>query len=252
MKILTAADGFGDSVAGPAWYPDFWKWPRILGLMTKGLEILDLCRYGAGNEYLSWNVRQNHHDADLLLIQWAIPNRLDLVLEHRDPVAQKWHEKIVCDPIYHSNTQEVGHNRWWLSSGSTVDWVEQYHSCMISQRQHEIRSTVWIEYTHRLLRDRSHGFLLTADSEYLQEADVDVDTWIWHDAWKGMDDWRHHSKYSDLDLGLTQPIPLIHFDFIKCFIMPRFDLPWRSVREIDAVESMLLRKYNDCKDQKPK
>ena len=93
--------------------------------------------------------------------------------------------------------------------------------------------------------------MLTYESQYLQDVDVDSNTWIWHDAWKGMHDWRYHSRYQDLDLDLTQPIPLIHFDFIKCHIMPRFDLPWRSDNELATVEKMLLTHYNECKDKKP-
>lgn len=252
MKLLVAADGFGDSRACPDWYPDYIKWPRILGLMTKQVEITDLCRYGAGNEYIAWCVRQHYSQADMILVQWAIPNRLDLVLSHEINARDVWLEQIKQDPIYRDNIMKVGQDQWWISSASTSARVQEYHRQIISYRQHTIRSMMWIEYVHRLLREKPHGFMLTPDSEYLRTVDVDPDTWIWHKAWHGLDSYRHHSKFRDLDLKLAQPIPLIHFDFIRTFMMDKYDLPWRNARELDAVESMLLRKYNECKDKRPR
>lgn len=251
LKILALADGFGDSQICPSWYPEFHKWPTILKLMTKDIEVIDFCRYGAGNEYMVSCLRHNYQVADLVFIQWAIPYRLDLILAHERPMLDEWIAKINSDDVYKNNFQDIGQDRWWMSSGSTVDWVKDYRNKFISRRQHQTRSKIWAEYAHGLLKSKKHGFLLAYDGEYLQDADIDPDVWVWHEPWKGMHDWRFHSHYSDLDLGVTQPIPLIQFDFIKEFIMPKFDLPWRSEREIQAVESMLVRKYNQYKDQKP-
>lgn len=252
MKILCLADGFGDSQAYPVWYPDYFKWPRILGLMLKHVEILDFCRYGAGNEYLLWNLRQHHQHADVVLVQWAMPNRLDLLLHHTPEVRQIWQQKILQDPIYNDNIITVQDHQWWLSSASGVDWITQYHSNIMCLQQQQIRSMMFVEHAHSMLKGKSHGFMLTNDSDYLKNVDVTADTWIWHRPWHGMDSWRHHSEYNYLDLGLDQPIPLIHFDFIKKFIMPRFDLPWRRQRDIDAVESMLLRKFHNSIPSKPR
>ena len=52
MKLLTLADGFGDSGTAPVWYCDFFKWPEIIKLMTHELDVVNLSRYGAGNEYI--------------------------------------------------------------------------------------------------------------------------------------------------------------------------------------------------------
>lgn len=251
LKILTLADGFGDSVACPPWYPEYHKWPAILKLMTRGVDIIDLCRYGAGNEYMLSCLQHNYQKADIIFIQWALPYRLDLMLAHQQPVLDQWHAKISTDEIYKDNFQTIGQDRWWIPSASTVDWVKDYRDKFISKKQHQSRSRIWIEYAHNLLKSKQHGFLLTPDSEYLQGVNVDPDVWIWHEPWRGMHDWRYHSEYKHLDLGVTQPIPLIQFDFIRRFIMPKFDLPWRSKRDLQGVESMLMRKYNQYKDQKP-
>ena len=66
-----------------------------------------------------------------------------------------------------------------------------------------------------------------------------------------MCEFRFESIYADLDLGLTQPIPLIHFDFIKQFIQPKFNLPWRNDRDIQAVENMLFKSYKESIKNKP-
>jgi hypothetical protein len=250
MNILTIADGYGDSVACPAWYPDYFKWPKLLQLMTKGTTVIDLCRYGAGNEYIVNCLKHNSDPADVVFVQWAMPNRLDLVLCHPPDVLQQWQQKIQDDPIYSDNVIGLKNENWWLSSSSTVDWVQTYHHT-ISSRQHELRSQIWIEYADRFLENKPHGFLLTSNSEYLSEVQIDPDKWIWHQPWKGMHDWRFHSRYKDLDLGLVQPIPLIQFDFVREFFMPKFDLSWRNEKELQAVENLLFKKHNACKDKKP-
>jgi hypothetical protein len=88
-------------------------------------------------------------------------------------------------------------------------------------------------------------FFNADDILYLKDK-IKNNNWLWHAPWQGMSDFISKSKYSELDLGLVQPIPLVAFDFIKNYIMPTVNLPWRSNREIDAVESMLYRKYQEA------
>jgi len=81
MNLLTLADGFGDSVAVPTWYPKYYKWPKIIELMTCGLTVNNFSKYGAGNKYLVNVLKQHIKSSDAVLVQWAQPNRLDLVLD---------------------------------------------------------------------------------------------------------------------------------------------------------------------------
>lgn len=249
MKLLTLADGYGDSVAVPTWYPGFLKWPEIIKFITKGVELDNLSRYGAGNEYISQCFRQ-HLNHDVVLIQWAVPERLDLVLDHQSTF---WTEQISSDKVYNNNIVNLGQDRFWLSSSSMLDPVQEYHKKFISARQHRLRSQLLIEHATLLMlyRNIKHKFLLTCDSEYLQSSITDQSNWCWHEQFKGMDSFRTKSKFAELDLGLTQPVSLIQFDFVKQFIMPQLDLPWRSNREIDAVENMLHRKYKEAVALKP-
>jgi hypothetical protein len=251
INLLTIADGFGDSKAVPAWYPDYIKWPEIIKLMTRGVNLHNLSRYGAGNEYIIQCLRNNLPNKQLVIVQWAIPNRLDLVLGHNSEYTGYWSQQISSDPIYNNNVLPLGNTHIWISSSSTVPAVQEYHKKYISLQQHQMRSQMYVEYATLLLKDIPHGFMLTTTSEYLKETVTDYHSWMWGHPFQGMCEFRYNSKYAELELGITQPIPLVHYDFIKKFIMPKFDLPWRSNLEIQAVENMLFRKYNEALKNKP-
>lgn len=247
MKLLTLSDGNGDSTATPTWFLNYLKWPEIIKLMTKGLELKNCSRYGAGNEFIVNQLKQNIDWADTAIIQWAQPNRLDLVLAHVDPT--HWNNIIANDEIYKNNIVECGTNKFWLSSGSTSKEIKNYHLQYISSKQSQMRSQLFVEYAKLLLmqHDVNYRFMLVEHSEYLQ---VDA-SWVWHSPWQGLREFRTKSKYSSLDLDVAQPIPLIAFDFIKQHVMPDINLPWRNNKEIDAVENMLYRHYINALKNKP-
>jgi hypothetical protein len=242
MRLLALSDGYGDSVAVPCWYPKYWKWPEIIKLMTKDLELDNRSRYGAGNEFIVNQLKQHFDSADTVIIQWARPDRLDLVLAHDDPAV--WHDIIARDAVYKDNVVDDGVNKFWISSGSTAPEIQQYHQKYISVTQHQLRSQLYVEYAKLLLEQRGidYRFMLVDNSEYLG---IDAN-WICHEHWKGMSDFKRKSKYSSLDLGILQPTPLVAFDFIKQYVMPNIDLQWRNNREIDAVENMLYRHYQEA------
>lgn len=251
IKLLTLADGFGDSVAVPDWYPRYIKWPEIIKLMTKGVDVVNLSRYGAGNEYIVQCLRNNFQNKDAVLIQWAQPDRLDLVLAHETDISEYWNQTIAGDKVYSNNTVNIGNDKIWISSNSKTAGVREYHKKFISKRQHQIRSQLFVDYAKLLLANVQHGFLLTKTSTYLKETVDTEHNWFWHKSFFGMCEFRFDSNYAELDLGLTQPIPLIHFDFIRQFIQPKFDLPWRREQEIQAVENMLYKHYNESAKNKP-
>jgi hypothetical protein len=246
MNLLTIADGFGDSNIGPNWYKDYTKWPEIIKLMTRGVNLVNLSRYGAGNEYIINCLRNHRHGQDLVLIQWAQPTRLDLILSHNKQYTKFWHDEIKSDPVYKDNIVQIGQDNMWLSSGSSVNTITEYHNKFIGCRQQQLRSQLYVDYAKLLLNNVSHGFLLSSASEYLSDTINDYSCWHWHNKFQGMCEFRHQSKYADLDLNLTQPIPLVQFDFIRQLLQPRLNLPWRSETEINAVEKMLFQKYQDA------
>ena len=150
MKLLTIADGFGDSQAVPPWYPGFLKWPEIINLMTKGVELLNLSRYGAGNEYIMQCLRNNLNGQDQILVQWANPDRLDLVL---DTNREFWDEQIQSDAVYNSNLKEVNGVQYWISSDSKNPYVLEYHKKFITSKQHQLRSQMFVEHATLLLNN---------------------------------------------------------------------------------------------------
>jgi hypothetical protein len=242
MRLLTLSDGYGDSVAVPNWYPKYWKWPEIIQLMTNGVDLNNRSRYGAGNEFIVNQLKQHIDTADVVVIQWAQPNRLDLVLDHPDPTF--WQSVIDNDPIYNNNVLDCGSDRFWISSASNAPAVVQYHQQYITIKQHQLRSQIYVEYAKLLLEKYKidYRFMLVDDSKYLGiEAN-----WICHEPFKGMSDFKHKSKYCGLDLGMVQPIPLVAFDFIKQYIMPSIDLSWRTDKDIAGIENMLYRHYQEA------
>lgn len=242
MKLLTIADGFGDSSAVPKFYPKYWKWPKIISLMTKGLSLIDCSRYGAGNEFIVSQLKQHVGSVDRAIVQWAKPDRLDLILSNNLP--DFWKEVIDSDPVYKDNVVMCGDNTFWISSDSKTDAVKDYHKRYISLKQHQSRSQMYVEYAKLLLESSNvdYRFMLTENSQYLN---VNAN-WMCHEPFKGMSDFNRKSKYYHLDLGFVQPIPLVAFDFIKQHIMPSIDLCWRSDKEIDAVENMLYKHYQEA------
>ncbi len=242
MNLLTLSDGYGDSMAVPDWYPKYWKWPKIIQLMTKGVDLNDRSRYGAGNEFIVNELKQHINTANVVIIQWAQPNRLDLVLAHTNLTF--WQNVIDSDPVYSNSVLDSGSDKFWISSASKTDAVVKYHQQYITIRQHQLRSQIYIEYAKLLLEQHKidYRFMLVDNSEYLG---VDAN-WICHGPFKGMSDFKSKSKYCDLDLGMVQPVPLVAFDFIKQYIMPNINLPWRNTRDIDAVENMLYQHYQEA------
>jgi hypothetical protein len=251
MNLLTIADGFGAHNLFPDWYPDYTKWPELIRLMTRGVNVVNLSHQGVGNEYIAHRLRNNVAGIDAALIQWVPPDRLDLVLAHQPRYEKFWTEQIASDPVYNNNVVQVDQHRMWISSVSKIPAVTEYHQKYINMQQHQLRSQLFVDYATLLLKNIKHGFLLTKTSKYLEHTVSDHSRWIWHEKFQGMCEFRHVSRYAELDLGITQPIPLIQFDFVRQFIQTKFDLPWRSERDIQAVENMLFRKYQEAIKKRP-
>jgi hypothetical protein len=250
INLLTLADGFGDSCASPPWYPEYTKWPEIIKLMTKGVNLTNMARYGAGNEYIINCLKANLLNKDKILIQWAMPNRLDLVLDNNNSIY--WEEAISKDLVYSDNILEINNAKFWISSASTNTDVIEYHKKYIGVKQHQLRSLIYIDYARILLETAGidYKFFLTVGDTYLTDL-PNKNNWVWHDPYMGMHEFRYHSRYADLELGVTQPLPLVQFDFIQQHILPSMDLPWRSQNEINAVGNMLYRKYQQYAKNKP-
>ena len=254
IKLLTIADGFGDSGATPPWYRNFTKWPELIQRMTKNVKLTNLSRYGAGNEYMVECLRANIDSADIVLFQWTHPYRLDLLLGHGDEAQAFWEGEIKKDAVYNNNVLSINNDRYWISSASKNQYIQDYHNRYISRLQHQRRTELQIEYAAMLLekKNKAFKFLLTYPLPFLRSMDIDKDNWIWHEEYKSMEDFRSVSKYAHLDLkSYVQPIPLIQFDFIRQHIMPRLDLEWNSAKELDDLETFLYNSHTEAMKNQP-
>ena len=82
QKILCVGDGFGKGHIWP-------MWPQLLPKIVDNVEIDNLCEVGAGNEYISNCVIDacERKKYDLVLVQWALSNRLDIVKNNENNIA---------------------------------------------------------------------------------------------------------------------------------------------------------------------
>lgn len=247
MRLLAISDGFGDSNSAPQWYQKYYRWPDLVRFMTAGVEVVNVSRWAAGNEYMTNQLKSRYKQFDCALIQWTVPNRFDMLLTEKNH--NHWKPIIESDPLYKHTVVDWDKQKFWLSSDSPLPEIRNYHQQYVSKEQHQMRSQLYIEYAKLLLEseNKKHGFMLVENSEYLN---VDAN-WLWHEPRKGMNDFKKQSRYWELDLGFYNPLPLISFDFVKNFVMPNIDLNWRNARDIDAVENMLYRHYQEALKNRP-
>jgi hypothetical protein len=254
MRLLTLSDGFGDKTATPTWYRNFAKWPELIQQMANNVELTNLSRYGAGNEYIVECLRANVDDADMVLCQWTHPHRLDLLLGHDPNIRDFWQEQIDQDLVYNKNVLTIKNKDYWITSASKNEYIQDYHTRYISKPQHNARSELYVDYATMLLekKNKPFKFLLTYSLPFLKDIHINKDNWIWHKEYKSMEDFRNYGKYAELDLKTyVQPIPLIQFDFVRQYIMPRVDLEWHSTKELDNLETFLYNSHKEAMKKQP-
>jgi hypothetical protein len=254
VNLLTIADGYGDSNATPPWYRNYIKWPKLVQQMAANVNLTNLSRYGAGNEYMVECLRAHIDSADMILFQWTQVNRLDLLLDHTPDIQSFWQEQIDKDPVYNENVLSIKNDSYWISSASKNEFIQAYHNKFISYPQHQNRTELYIDYATMLLekKNKSFKFLLTYSLPFLKDMDINKDNWVWHKDYTGMENFRYYSKYADVDLKTyVQPCPLIHFDFIKQYIMPKIDLQWHSTEELGKIENNLYNSHKEAMKNKP-
>ncbi len=98
QKILCVGDGFGKGHIWP-------MWPQLLPKIVDNVEIDNLCEVGAGNEYISNCVIDacERKKYDLVLVQWALSNRLDIVKNNENNIAKM----ILQDQTYNTKYSNV-------------------------------------------------------------------------------------------------------------------------------------------------
>lgn len=212
-RIVTAGDGFSANHIWP-------MWPHILQMTTVDTDVVSLGRIGAGNEYIFNSVLAAiDQPTDLVIVQWAMSNRLDLIVDTPAKMAV-----VGQDPVYNENI----YDNWWLSSASTQDYVRRYHTEYIGTIQSRLRTKNYIISLAAILKSRKIPFLFTTTytSEHYPNRDIDWTDWVWHEPGQGMQEYSLLPEFKDTRLTQVQPSPLVHLTWLQQVLKPQVDLTW--------------------------
>lgn len=235
FTIVTAGDGFAAGHIHP-------MWPQLLQMLVKNCRVINLGKPAAGNEYI-FNAVLNTLDritgVDLVLVQWAQCQRLDLILdtEFKDIVANR-------DPVYHFNQYIMGHYKWWLSNASQQEYVQRYHQKYIGFSQALLRTENYQRSLGTILNSQGipYRFFSTYDIEGQISSPVYQNyPWIWHIPGRGME---HYSKRPTFELTRgteVQPSTEVHFNWILDVLEPALQIDW----DYERIDQLKQKYQND-------
>jgi hypothetical protein len=211
--IITAGDGFAANHIWP-------MWPRLLSQHIPDSQTISLGKPAAGNEFIFNSVLYaiRERRPDLVLVQWAQSQRLDLIVDNdhkRDTALQ--------DEVYHHNLYPVDKNTWWLSNASTQSYVRQYHSEYIGYTQALSRTRNYIISLAAVLRARQipFKFFSTYDVEFYPDTDIDWTHWVWHTPGRGMEHYSRQERFADIRGTEVQPSTAVHDAWLQQVLLPR-------------------------------
>jgi hypothetical protein len=216
-NLLVISDGNGID-------NNFKKWPFYLSLLlSKTHKIINRSVVGASNELIFLQLCEtvNSIQIDQAIIQWSIPNRVDVVLD------SFWSDQAQIDPVYHFNIIKSNNNNWWVTSGSANPYIQDYHKRYIKYWQALQRTQAFIMAAAELLKSRNieFAFSLCYDYDFIDPNKDIISSypWISFNGLKGYSEFRNHSKHRQYDTGLPQPHTLINLDWINTVLKPCVD-----------------------------
>lgn len=210
--IITAGDGFAANHIWP-------MWPRLLSKYMPDHQIISTGKPAAGNEFIFNSVLSaiSYKTPDLVLVQWAQCQRLDLLVDNQDK-----RDTALQDEVYHHNLYRIEKNEWWLSNASTQNYVRQYHSEYIGHKQALSRTKNYIISLAAILHSREipFRFFSTYDVECYPDSDIDWDHWAWHEAGKGMEHYSRQPQFVDIRGSEVQPSTAVHDAWLQEVLVP--------------------------------
>lgn len=217
-NLLIISDGNGVDT-------DFKKWPQYLQvLLRRSHHVINKSIIGASNEtiYLLLAEAITQIDIDYAIVQWSIPNRLDVVID------SFWAGELEKDQKYGFNTTHHNNKKWWVTSASNNQNIQLYHKKYIDSWQAVQRSQSYMISAAELLKTNKidFAFSLCYNFNFKDPVANQLDTypWIWHEKYQGISEFRHISKFKNFDKGLSQPHTLIQLDWIKNVLIPNTTL----------------------------
>ena len=182
---------FGDGFAANHIWPE---WPAILAALYSNIECKNFGVVGAGNEFITSAIIAAHKEdpTAFFIVQWAMPNRFDKLLEDNS-----WNDIIKNDPVYHFNTTTLNNQKWWISSASRQQDIQQYHTHYIQAKQAELRSINYMYLASNLLKNQSIFFSTTHMQHYSTQ-----------------------DRFNNTRQQEVQPSPFVHICYIEEEILP--------------------------------
>jgi hypothetical protein len=191
-KIFCFGDGFATGHIWP-------EWPQILQTLVPEHQVINTAGIGAGTEFLVSgfvDLIDLMHDS-IVIFQWPGAARFDKLVED-----DSWQNIIANDPTYHFNVNVDAQGRnWWLSSASTVQDVQCYHSLYVQQSQHNRRQQVY-------------QTLVSQTASNLNCQIVHTSTW-------SADTFSQHDRFRSTRQTQVQPSPIVHFYWLIEQIIPQ-------------------------------
>lgn len=234
--LLTISDGNGVD-------NDFKKWPFYLKLLlSKTHTIINRSVVGASNEFMFMQLCEAvyNHDIDHAIIQWSIPNRVDIVAD------DFWKKQAQQDPVYHFNIVKNNEQTWWVTSRSENDYIQEYHNKYIKYWQALQRTQSYMMAAAELLKFKKIDFIFSLCYNYEFENPnkniLDSYPWLTCNNNKGYSDFRHISKFSKFDKNLAQPHTLINLDWINTVVKPNTSFVDYDERNYLSLEQTLIKK----------
>jgi hypothetical protein len=211
--IYTFGDGFA---AGHIWP----EWPQFIELTT-GQSTINYGHIGAGNEFIfNCAVKASliANSSDIFLVQWAIPNRFDKLIED-----QTWNDLHKSDPIYKEIQATQFNQTWWSTSASELDKISEYKSFYVQDQQAVNRSILYMISLSKMLDflNIKHVYFLTYNFDYSQHQNYDDLVKLpWVDLTSSMQDWSKNLPERGNEI---QPAPKVHFKYVVEKILPKLD-----------------------------
>jgi len=231
MKIYTFGDGFASGHIWP-------EWPQLLDALTDSVE--NYGHIGAGNEFIfncAIKASLNATKDDLFIVQWAMSNRFDTLLEDEYSTTIKQ-----ADPIYKDIEATVFGQTWWSSSASELNEITNYHK-LVGMEQAKNRSRLYaISLSNTLtLLGIKHLYFSTYAVDFL---DNSTSTLPWVDT-DGMENYSQQFANRGVEV---QPSPIIHLKYLIEKILPELDIEIKQ--EItDIIQRITFTPYDKDRDQ---
>jgi hypothetical protein len=213
-NLLVLSDGNGVD-------NEFKKWPTLLKLLTtKQYNVINKSVVGASNDMILMQIADavKNENIDYAIVQWTIPDRLDVM------ATPFWQEQAQNDSVYSFNIVNTNDLSWWVTSASTNPHIRLYHDCYVTYAHATVKSQQLMLAAAELLKHHGIEFVFSLCYAFefteIYKDILNSYPWVWHEANKGLHDFRFASEFLPYDQGKPQPHTLIGLDWIERVLKP--------------------------------